>query len=121
MNSRWDLHTLVGSILMAGVILATGLLIAGLVWQWMSSGTFGSFPSILATNLLGYVIYTLQNATVEGMGPATLVNAGIAILLLTPFVRVFASVLFFGFREENRVYTAITGFVFVVLGIVLLG
>jgi len=112
---------LVEVILLAGLILAISLIITGLVWQWILTGTFGVFPAIAAMNLLEYSIYTLRNATVEGMGPAALANSGIAVLLFTPFVRVLASVIFFGFREHNRIYTAFTGFVLVILGIVLFG
>jgi uncharacterized membrane protein len=114
-----NLDRLVSSILLAGVILAVILLVIALAWQWVSTGRYGSFPAIAATNLLGYMVYTFQNATVLGLSPTILANGGIAVLLLTPFVRVFASVLFFGFREHNHVFTAITAFVLVVLGIVL--
>jgi uncharacterized membrane protein len=115
----WDLDRLVGSILLAGVILAGTLLATALLWQWISTGTFGSFPTIAATNLLGYMEYTFQNATTEGIGPVVLADTGIAVLLLTPFASVLASVLFFAFRKHDRAFTAITGFVMVILGIVL--
>jgi uncharacterized membrane protein len=120
MNShRWDLNRLVGSILLVGVTIAVILLVIALAWQWISTGSFGSFPAIAATNLLGYMEYTFQNATTKGIGPEVLADAGIAVLLLTPFASVLTSVLFFGFREHNHAYTAITAFVLVTLGIVL--
>jgi uncharacterized membrane protein len=114
-----DLDTLVDVILLSGLVLSVSFLVAGLVWQWLSTGTFGSFPTISASNLLGFVVYILRSIPVPGMGPTALVNSGIAVLLLTPFVRVVASVLFFGLREHNRIYTAFTGFVLIVLAIVL--
>jgi uncharacterized membrane protein len=114
-----DLNTLVDGILLAGLVLSVTLIIAGLGWQWISTGSMGSFPTITAHNLLEYVLYIFRNITIGEMVPAALVNAGIAALLLTPFARVLASFLFFGFQERNRTYTAITGFVLVVLAIVL--
>jgi uncharacterized membrane protein len=114
-----DLDSLVGSILFAGVLLAVSLLTTALVWQWISTGVLGSFPTIVATNLLGYIITISQNVAAEGLGPVVLADTGMAVLLLTPFTSVFASVLFFGIREHDLVYTGITAFVLVVLGIVL--
>jgi len=43
------------------------------------------------------------------------VNVGIAALMLTPYIRVMASMLFFAFAEKNCKYTAFTGVVFVLL------
>jgi uncharacterized membrane protein len=114
-----DLNTVVDVTLLGGLILSVSIIIASLVWQWLSSGTLGFFPAIPARNLLEYLIYTFRNASSEGMGPTVLANAGIAVLLLTPFMRVLASALFFGLYEHNRIYTAITAFVLAFLGIVL--
>jgi uncharacterized membrane protein len=114
-----DLNTLVDVILLSGLALSVTLILAGLGWQWISTGSVGFFPSISSHNLLEYMLYVLRNITVAEMGPAALVNGGIAALLLTPFFRVLASVLYFGFRERNRIYTVITGFVLIVLAIVL--
>jgi uncharacterized membrane protein len=120
MNSpSWNLDRIVGSILLSGMILAVILLSVSLVWQWVATGMFGTFPTIVATNLLGYLIDTFRYAIIGGMSPGVLASTGIAVLLLTPFASVFASVLFFGLREHNHVFTGITGFVLLVLAIVL--
>ncbi len=47
--------------------------------------------------------------------PRLLVSLGIAALLLTPYLRVLASLLFFAFVEHNWKYSLFTGFVLAVL------
>jgi uncharacterized membrane protein len=47
--------------------------------------------------------------------PRVLINMGIAVLMLTPFVRVLASVFYFALVERNWKYTLFTGFVLCVL------
>ena len=47
--------------------------------------------------------------------PRFLVSLGITALLLTPYVRVLASLLFFAFVAHNWKYSAFTGFVFAML------
>ena len=44
-----------------------------------------------------------------------LVNLGIAVLLLTPYVRVLMSMLYFVFVERNLKYALFTGFVLAML------
>jgi uncharacterized membrane protein len=119
MQNRCDLNTIVWSILLGGLGISFVLICIGLAWQWLVTGTFGIFPSISAMNLGKYLVNTIWTFSADGVGPVAVVHTGIAILLLTPFLRVLASVLFFIFQEANRKFSAITGFVLVVLGIVL--
>ena len=44
-----------------------------------------------------------------------MIDLGLAALLLTPFVRVLASMLYFAVAERNGKYAAFTGFVLVTL------
>jgi uncharacterized membrane protein len=47
--------------------------------------------------------------------PRLLISLGIVALLLTPYLRVLASMLFFAVVEHNWKYTAFTAFVLIVL------
>lgn len=115
MNCRIpELEPLVWKILGGGLLLSVILILAGLGWEWASSGTVSMGPTILALNLGGFLTATAAGAA-GGLSPAFLLNCGIAVLLLTPYVRVLASVVFFGFRDRDYRFTAITGFVAVVL------
>jgi len=42
-------------------------------------------------------------------------NVGLAVLMLTPYARVLASVLYFALVERSAKYTIFTGFVLAVL------
>ncbi|MGZ3606158.1 MAG: DUF1634 domain-containing protein, partial [Thermodesulfobacteriota bacterium] len=53
--------------------------------------------------------------TSHELRPRVMINMGIAVLMLTPFVRVLASVFYFAFAERNWKYTLFTGFVLGVL------
>jgi uncharacterized membrane protein len=109
-----DLEPLVWKILGGGLLLSVILILAGMGWEWASSGTISMGPPILALNLGGFLEATAAGAA-GGLSPAFLLNCGIAVLLLTPYVRVLVSVVFFAFRDHDYRFTAITGFVAVVL------
>jgi len=109
-----DLEPLVWTILGGGLVLSITLILAGLVWGWTSSGVISLGPPILALNLRGFIEATFSGAA-GGLSPAVLLNCGIAVLLLTPYTRVLASVIFFAARDHDYRFTAITGFVAVVL------
>jgi uncharacterized membrane protein len=115
MNCRIpDLEPLVWTILGGGLLLSVLLILAGLAWEWASSGSISLGPPILALNLGGFLA-SIASGPAGGLSPAVLLNYGIAVLLLTPYARVVASVIFFAVRDHDYKYTAVTGFVAVVL------
>lgn len=57
----------------------------------------------------------IRQVAADAVRPRLLINLGIAALMLTPYVRVLASMLYFAFIERNGKYTLFTGFVFAVL------
>jgi uncharacterized membrane protein len=109
-----DLEPLVWTILGGGLLLSILFILAGLAWGWTSSGTISMGPPIPALNLRGFLEATVAVAA-RGLSPAVLLNCGIAVLLLTPYASVVASVIFFTVRDHDYRFTAVTGFVAVVL------
>jgi uncharacterized membrane protein len=109
-----DLETLVWTILAGGLLLSVTLILSGLVWEWIASGTLRMGPPILEVNLRGLLASVIAGSS-KGLSSIVLLDAGIAVLLLTPYTRVLASVFFFTFRDHNYRYSAITGFVAVIL------
>ncbi len=110
------MELLIGYLLLAGVLASVTLLIVGLVWQKIISGHFTLNYLISGMNLFQFV--TADFRTLLGgasFGPRIFVNLGIAALLLTPFIRVVASVFFFALAERNWKYTLFTLFVASVL------
>jgi len=114
------LETLVFAILAGGLLLSVVLILAGLTWEWISQGTLNAdHPALSAVNVRG-LLESIAAASPAGLSPGVLLSAGIAVLLMTPYIQVLAAMLFFTFRDRNYSFSAITGFVAVVLTWVLL-
>lgn len=109
------MELLVGSILLAGVLSSIALLAVGLAWHWATSGNTVLDYSLGATTVFQFVVTDVRQLTSGALRPRVLVNLGIAILLLTPYVRVLASMLYFALVERNMKYSVFTAFVLLVL------
>ena len=110
-SSTFEVETLVGSILFVGVTISSALLIVGLVWHWMTTGHFDlDYPSFAQ-----FLLIDLHQLFSNALQPRSLINLGLAILMVTPYVRVFASIVYFAFIERNWKYSVFTSFVFAVL------
>jgi len=114
-SDRMD--TIVGTLLLGGVLTSLALIIAGLTWRWLATG---HTASVLDETLAGHDVVELVGADLRALGqgavrPRLLISLGIVALLLTPYLRVLASMLFFAFVEHNWKYTAFTAFVLLVL------
>lgn len=112
---RFDMEVLVGYILQVGVLCSVILLITGLGWHWLTTGQLGFGYSITGMDFFHFLLQDLQQLALGALRPRLLVNLGIAVLMLTPFTRVLASMLYFAFGEHNWKYTLFTAFVFSVL------
>jgi uncharacterized membrane protein len=115
MRPRLDMELVVGGILLAGVTSSMVLLTAGLAWHWTRSGNTALDYSLAGTSIFEFVLSDVKALTPDGLRPRVLVNLAIAVLLLTPYVRVLASVLYFALVERNLKYTVFTAFVLLVL------
>ena len=110
-----DMDVLVGYILQIGVLLSMALVAAGLVWTWLRTGGLMLNYQITGMNLFEFVVHEVRLAVHGALGPRLLVNLGITVLMLTPFVRVAASVVYFVAVLKNWKYTLFTAFVLAVL------
>jgi uncharacterized membrane protein len=109
------MELVVGSILLTGVLASMVLVAAGLTWHWLTYGNTVFDYSLAGTTVFQFVLADVRQLTSGVLRPRVLVNAGIAVLLLTPYVRVLASMLYFALIERNLKYSAFTAFVLVVL------
>ncbi len=66
-------------------------------------------------NFFRFVVSDVATVIRTGFGPRRMINLGIAVLMLTPFIRVASSMVYFGVIEHNWKYTIFTGFVLAVL------
>jgi uncharacterized membrane protein len=115
------METAVGYILLGGVLLSVVLVASGLAWHWVTTGQLQFEYPIGGMDLARFVIDDLQRLVVGPIHPRYLINLGIAVLVLTLYVRVLISVLYFALVERNWKYTSFTAVVFGVLTYSLFG
>jgi uncharacterized membrane protein len=109
------LETAVGYILQIGVLLSVTLLGIGLIWRRLATGHFSFDYSIQNMNLFEFVADDLRRTLAGAFRPRLFVSLGIAVLMLTPYVRVLASMILFAAVERNAKYALFTAFVLAVL------
>ncbi|HET7840332.1 MAG TPA: DUF1634 domain-containing protein [Terriglobia bacterium] len=110
-----DMDLLIGYLLLYGVLLSLALITAGLVWRYFRTGNAWLDYQISGMNLFQFVMQEFKLTAHAQLRPRLLVNLGIAVLMLTPFIRVAASVVYFMAVLKNWKYTVFTLIVLVVL------
>ena len=110
-----DMDALVGYVLLTGVLLSMALVTAGLIWQWIDTGKLALNYRLVGMNLFQLVVAETRLTFHGGIRPRVLVNFGIVVLMLTPFIRVLSSVVYFAAFLKNWKYTLFTAIVLTVL------
>jgi uncharacterized membrane protein len=110
---RVALETVVGVTLRVGVVASVVLIGAGLAWHRAAYGDLRLAYALPATSVGGFVATDVAQLAAAAR-PRALVNLGIALLLLTPYARVCASLVAFAV-ERDWTYVACTGLVLTVL------
>jgi uncharacterized membrane protein len=113
LDARMDV--VIGTVLMGGVLLSALLVLAALAWHWAQTGHLGAEYQIAKLNLFEFLREAIRQIVAGTFRPRLLMNLGFGALLLTPYVRVLASLLFFALVERNWKYSVFTGFVLSVL------
>ena len=114
-NRQFEMDALVGTILQDGVLLSLSLIVAGLCWRWFRTGGLTVDYHITGMNLFQFVVDEIHLGVRGAIQPRLLINLGIAVLMLTPFIRVAASVVYFMGVLRNWKYTFFTAVVLTVL------
>lgn len=112
-QERMDL--LLGYLLLGGVLLSMALIVAGLIWRFLRVGHFTLDHQLSGMNLFQFLVEEVRIALSGQLRPRTLVDGGIAVLMLTPYIRVLASMFYFMVGLKNWKYTVFTGIVLAVL------
>lgn len=110
-----EMDVLVGYILLGGVLLSMALITAGLLWKYIQSGGVRLEYELAGMNLFQFVVSEIHLTALGQVRPRLLINMGIVVLMLTPFFRVLASVVYFLVVLKNWKYTVFTLFVLLVL------
>ncbi len=114
-SRQLEMDVLVGYILLGGVLLSMLLIVIGLVWKYIESGGVRLDYELAGMNLFQFVISEVHIAVLGEIRPRLLINMGIVVLMLTPFFRVLASMVYFFMVLKNWKYTVFTLFVLLVL------
>jgi uncharacterized membrane protein len=114
-SKQLELDALLGSILLYGVVISLVLVTSSLIWKWFETGQFGFDYELAGMNLFQFATTEIRTAFAGQFRPHLLMNLGIAVLMMTPFMRVIASLVFFAAVAKNWKYVLFTSFVLVVL------
>ncbi len=87
----------------------------GLVWQAIASPGMHGGHALAGVNVWRFAIELERAIGARGVRPELLIELGLLGMILTPYARVVASLLYFAFAARNWKYTAFTGFVLTVL------
>ena len=112
------LDRVISYILIVGVIASVLIETAGIISYYFTQGnlsiTFQPDNSLKGVDFFNYTGQTIQSLLLGGWTPLHIMGLGIVLLMITPYVRVVASVFYFSVAK-NLKYLAITVFVLVVL------
>jgi len=112
------LETIISYLLIAGVVLSLVFILVGLILFYLTYGHLDILLSdnkmvIQGSNFFSF-IYLLAAGKYAANSSVLFITAGIVMLLLTPFVRVITSVIYFAWKKDIR-YLLITAFVLIAL------
>jgi uncharacterized membrane protein len=111
------LETGISYLLIIGVIISLILEIAGMVLFYLSNHSLTILQDgsvfIRGRDFFTFIVDQFGGNHPQGIG-LQLMTIGIIVLILTPFIRLVASVIYFGW-EKNLKYVIITLFVLVVI------
>jgi uncharacterized membrane protein len=110
-----NMDVLVGYILLIGVLVSVGLIIAGTLWNLLIAHRLASLFTISGENYFGFMVSSLRQLFNGPILPQLLISLGIGTLMFTPYLRVAASVIYFAFVARNVKYTIFTLVVFSIL------
>ena len=110
-----DMDLLVGYILLIGVLVCLALVLGALVWRWKETGKIQFDYQLTGMNFFEFLVAEVRLAAHGAVRPRLLLSLGIIALMLTPYLRVLASMIYFIAALRNWKYSVFTAFVLAVL------
>lgn len=114
-SEQFDMDVLVGYILLFGVLLSMAFLVAGLIWRWAETRGVSMDYRLAGMNLFELVMLDARRMVHGQFRARMMITSGILVLMLTPYLRVVASMLYFLTVLKNWKYTVFTSIVLIVL------
>ena len=117
--AKFDMETLVSSVLGAGTKLGLGFAIANFALQQIE-GRPPASNHLQAASLPTLFVMDLRHVRPPALWPQLLLDAALAILMLTPYCRVLASLFYTTCVEHDRKQMLFIGFVLTVLTVIVM-
>jgi len=114
-EQEFDMDAIVGYILLIGVLISLVLVVAALIWRWIDTGTLAFGYKLTGANLFQLVVDEVRLVMHGMLRPRLLLSMGIAMLMLTPFIRVLVSMVYFMAALKNWKYSLFTAIVLLTL------
>jgi len=112
---RASIETTLSYVLIIGVALSFVIILSGWVLYFFKYKTWDIEYSLSDQNLLSLAAHEFSLLIHRISDPKLIINLGIVVLMLTPFLRVLSSVILFAVYDKNIKYAVITLFVLLVL------
>ena len=111
------LERLIGYILICGVVLSVIITAYGLLLFQLQTSTsvitFNSSSRVSGSNFFSYVGNLILSVGL-GMSASSIMALGLVVLMLTPYIRILASAIYFAW-SRNAKYSTITIFVLLLI------
>ena len=114
-----DAESLLSSVLAGGTWLCLGLIMASLLLQWSGVGQEDVDGCIHAHSLPSLIIADFRHLASPDTWPRLFLDLAIAVLMLTPYVRVLVSFVYSVWADRNRTHIIFMAFVLVVLAAIM--
>jgi len=112
---EFDMDAVVGYILLIGVLISLVLVVSALIWRWIDTRALSFDYKLTGMNLFQLVLDEVRLAAHGMLRPRLLLSLGIAMLMLTPYIRVLASMVYFMAALKNWKYSVFTAIVLLTL------
>ena len=112
---EFDMDAVVGYILLIGVLISLVLVVSALIWRWIDTRALSFDYKLTGMNLFQLVLDEIRLAAHGMLRPRLLLSLGIAMLMLTPYIRVLASMVYFMAALKNWKYSVFTAIVLLTL------
>ena len=120
-QKKHQLENTISLVLISGVILSFVLEISGITLYYIHKGNLEISSAGVFIQGSNFFSFLFDELTLRHTGDISIVlmSLGLAVLMLTPFVRVLLSIFFFNLQRDYK-YLAITLFVLLLLTISLI-
>ncbi|HUK29047.1 MAG TPA: DUF1634 domain-containing protein [Candidatus Acidoferrales bacterium] len=117
-NKEETLEHTISYVLIAGVALSVIIEAIGMVSYYYTTHSWSIIyqhtVTLNATNFFSYAVFVIQSLFHGSLTPTLILGLGIVVLMITPYMRVLTSVIYFSLAGNPK-YFFITLFVLVVL------